>query len=127
MYTRTRLARVTRWAMALSCLSVATCYAVEEGTHLAQAGSDAEMSTISGEPSNPRRHYRLRDPKILDPERAAEIYAIARGAMSVGYPLSGSQVARDYLSWRRFNSTPYLSARHGNHYLNNYANDRALA
>lgn len=127
MYTRTRLARVTRWAMALSCLSVATCYAVEEGTHLAQAGSDAEMSTISGEASNPRRHYRLRDPKILDPERAAEIYAIAREAMSVGYPLSGSQVARDYLSWRRFNSTPYLSARHGNHYLNNYANERALA
>lgn len=127
MRTRTHLARVTRWAIASSCLSVATCYAVEETTHFAQAGSDTEMSTISGEASNPRRHYRLRDPKVLDPERATEIYAIAREAMGAGYPLSGSQVARDYQSWRRFNSAPYLSARHGNHYLNNYANERALA
>ena len=35
------------------------------------------MSTISGEPSKPRRHYRLRNPQALDPERAAEIYATA--------------------------------------------------
>lgn len=63
----------------------------------------------------------------MDGERAAEIYAIARAAMGVGYPLSGSPVARDYLSWRRYNSVPYLSTPHGNHYLNNYANEQARA
>ncbi len=126
MLTRTHLARITGWAIASTCLSVATCYAAEDQPSLAQASPDVEMSTISGEAANPRRHYRLRDPEPLDPERALEIYAIVRGAMRVGYALSGSQVARDYQSWRRYNSAPYLSATHGNHYLNNYANERAL-
>ncbi len=127
MLTRTHLARISAWAIAATCLSIATCYAAEGQPTLAQANPDAEMSTISGEAANPRRHYRLRDPAPLDPERAAEIYAIAREAMRAGYPLSGSQVARDYPGWRRYNSAPYLSATHGNHYLNNYANERALA
>jgi len=127
MLTRTHLARFTRWAIASSCFSFATCYAVEDTTSLAQSSADVEMSAISGEAANPRRHYRLRDPQPLDAERAAEIYAIARAAMRVGYALSGSTAARDYQSWRRYNSAPYLSATHGNHYLNNYANERALA
>ena len=127
MSTRTHLARFTGWAIVSSCLSVATCYAADETTSLAQAETDVEMSTISGDAAKPRRHYRLQDPKSLDPERAAEIYVIARAAMGIGYPLSGSPVARDYQNWRRYNSAPYLSASHGNHYLNNYANQRALA
>jgi len=127
MLTRTRLARIAAWAIASSCLSITTGYAAEGQPTLAQARPDVEMSTISGDAANPRRHYRLRDPEALDPERAAEIYAIVREALRAGYPLSGSQVARDYQSWRRYNSAPYLSATHGNHYLNNYANERALA
>ena len=127
MLTRIHLARIAAWALASSCLSITTSYAAEGQPSLAQTSPDAEMSTISGEAANPRRHYRLRDPEPLDPERAAEIYAIAREAMRAGYPLSGSQVARDYQGWRRYNSAPYLSATHGNHYLNNYANERALA
>jgi hypothetical protein len=97
------------------------------GDTTAKSGSDVEMSTISGEPANPRRHYRLRDPKLLDPERAEEIYGIARQAMAAGYLLSGLGVARDYQDWRRYNSAPYLSATHGNHFLNNYANPIAIA
>ena len=127
MFTRTRLIRVARWTIASSCLSVAIQVAAEGTSGPAQSDTDVEMSTISGEPAAPRRHYRLRDPESLDPERAAEIYAIARAAMSVGYPLSGLEVARNYLDWRRYNSAPYLSATHGNHYLNNYANERARA
>ncbi len=126
MLTRTHLARITRWTIASGCLSAATCFAAGDATILAQSSADVEMSTISGDAANPRRHYRLRNPEPLDAERAAELYAIVREAMRVGYPLSGSQVARDYQSWRRYNSTPYLSATHGNHYLNNYANERAL-
>jgi hypothetical protein len=127
MRSRMHLARITSRTIALSWLSVATLYVVEDTTNLAQASSDVEMSTISGEAANPRRHYRLRDPEPLDAERAAEIYAIAREAMRVGYPLSGLQVASDYQNWRRYNSAPYLSATHGNHYLNNYANECARA
>jgi hypothetical protein len=124
---RTHLVRLTRWTIVSSCLSIAAYVSAEGTTSLAQSGPDIEMSPISGEPASPRRHYRLRNPESLDAERAAEIYAIARAAMGVGYPLSGLAVARDYQSWRRYNSAPYLSARHGNHYLNNYANERARA
>ena len=127
MLTRMHLARIAAWALASSCLSITTSYAAEGQPSLAQTSPDVEMSTISGEAANPRRHYRLRDPEALDPERAAEIYTIVREALRAGYPLSGLQVARDYQGWRRYNSAPYLSATHGNHYLNNYANERALA
>jgi hypothetical protein len=131
MLTRKHLVRITRWAIASGCLSVAThltAQVANEGEPgRAQPESDVEMSAISGEPGNPRRHFRLRNPQILDDERASEIYAVARAAMRVGYPLSGSRVARDYQSWRRYNRVPYLSATHGNHYLNNYANEQARA
>jgi hypothetical protein len=120
------LAPIAAWAIASCCLSITTSYAAEGQPKLAQASPDVQMSTISGDAANPRRHYRLRDPEVLDPERATEIYAIVRGALRAGYPLSGSQVARDYQGWRRYNSAPYLSASHGNHYLNNYANERAV-
>jgi hypothetical protein len=127
MLTRTNPVRITRWIIVSSFLSVVAHVSAEDATSVAQTGPDVEMSTISGAPAAPRRHYRLRNPEALDPERAAEIYTIARAAMGVGYPLSGLPVARDYQSWRRYNHAPYLSATHGNHYLNNYANERARA
>ena len=127
MLTRKHLVRIRRWTIVLSCLSIATLSADENATRLAQSDPDVEMSGISGDAANPRRHYRLRSPELLETERAAEIYAIARAAMGVGYPLSGLQAARDYQRWRRYNSAPYLSASHGNHYLNNYANEPARA
>jgi len=127
MLTRKHLVRITCWTVALSCLSIAAHSADENATRVAQSSPDVEMSGISGEAANPRRHYRLSRPELLDTERAAELYTIARAAMAVGYPLSGLQAARDYQDWRRYNSAPYLSASHGNHYLNNYANEAARA
>jgi hypothetical protein len=119
------LAPVVRWAAASILLSAAAAHVAGDTT--TKTGSDVEMSTISGEPANPRRHFRLRDPQPLDPDRAEEIYAIVRKSMAAGYPLSGLAVARDYQGWRRYNSTPYLSVTHGNHFLNNYANGIASA
>lgn len=119
MRTRTYLAAVS--------ILLSSTAAHVAGQTTTKPGSDVEMSTISGEPANPRRHYRLRNPQRLEPERAAEIYGIIRQAMAAGYPLSGLAAARDYPGWRRYNSQPYLSATHGNHYLNNYANEIAIA
>ncbi len=88
---------------------------------------DAEMSPISGAPAEPRRHFRLRHPAELAPAEAERIYRIVRGALAGGYAGSGAAVARDYPRWRRYNSAPYLSSSHGNHYLNNYGNAAASA
>ena len=127
MLTRKSLLRVAAWIGVSTSLLMPSRSIAADTTVLAQSNSDVEMSTISGEAASPRRHYRLRDPETLDAERAREIYAIARASMDVGYPLSGLEAARDYQRWRRFNDAPYLSATHGNHYLNNYANETARA
>jgi hypothetical protein len=93
---------------------------------IAQDG-DAEMSPISGDPKAPRRHFRLMYPAELTPRKAGEIYAIIRSALQAGYSRSGSATAGAYQGWRRFNTAPYLSASHGNHYLNNYVNEIGAA
>lgn len=127
MLSRMRLSRVAHWMIVFGCLVNAAAQSAEGTASLAQAGPDVEMSTISGEPESPRRHYRLRNPQTLDAERGAEIYEIVRAGMTVGYSLSGLDIARNYQNWRRYNNAPYLSATHGNHYLNNYANEVARA
>ena len=88
---------------------------------IAVAG-DAQLSAISGSAEEPRRHFRLRNPARLGPERAAALYEIIRPALVRGYAAAGYAPVRDYQQWRRFNSAPYPSVTHGNHYLSNYAN-----
>lgn len=89
------------------------------------AQTDVEMSAISGSPEQPRRHSRLRNPERLTSQEAQRIYDIALPSMKLGYSGSGDPSAGVYRSWQRFNTTPYLSATHGNHYVNNYANEIA--
>lgn len=90
-------------------------------------GAEVEMSKISGDPAAPRRHFRLVDPAKLPPQQASEIYAIIRQALQGGYARSGNAAAGGYQGWRRMNTAPYLSATHGNHYLNNYVNEIGAA
>jgi len=94
---------------------------------LAQQSGDVEMSEISGDRDAPRRHFRLREPADLAPGEAQHIYEIALKSLAAGYARSGEPSAAAYSGWRRFNSVPYLSSTHGNHYINNYANDTARA
>jgi len=89
--------------------------------------ADVEMSRISGPLESPRRHFRLRHPAELLPAEAERIYRIALRALRVGYAASGHPAGSGYLGWRRHNTAPYLSATHGNHYVNNYANPVASA
>lgn len=113
-------------AFALSaCLSLAALAGA--GVSVAQDNGEVEMSDISGDVESPRRHFRLRGPARLSPEEAETVYAIALGALAPGYARSGHAAAKAYTRWRRYNTAPYLSATHGNHYINNYANPRARA
>jgi hypothetical protein len=98
------------------------------GPAMAQGSEgDVEMSKISGDPKAPRRHFRLLYPAELSPQRASETYSIIRQALQGGYARSGSATAANYQGWRRFNTAPYLSSTHGNHYLNNYVNEIGAA
>lgn len=63
----------------------------------------------------------------LDPNEALLIYGIIKQALGKGYGLTESTDAQEYQGWTRFDTAPYLSSTHGNHYLNNYANSIASA
>jgi hypothetical protein len=71
------------------------------------------------------RHFRVEDPARLDATQAAAIYERIRPRMIAGYRLSRIDAAEDYVRWRRYSRAPYISATHGDHYVNNYANGRA--
>ena len=89
------------------------------------ARSDVEMSRISGDIDNPRRHARLRFATKLSPEEASRIYEIISNALVKGFAQSGINIVSDYQNWKKYNTAPYISSTHGNHYLNNYANETA--
>ncbi len=53
-----------------------------------------------------------------------DAYRQLAAQMRDGYGLSDLAVARDYMKWQRYNRLPYLSATHGNRYVNSYANGK---
>ncbi len=118
-----------RWMQPGAVLGVvAVVLLVPGGTPVGQPDSeDIAMSPISGDPDRPRRHYRLRDARGLTDAQASDIYAIVRGALAKGYARSGRPAATHYQTWQLHNRAPYRSSTHGNHYLNNYTNERAAA
>lgn len=83
---------------------------------------DPGGTSISGDPRKPRRHFRVKNSKKMTPEKAQAIYDQMRKTMASGYAFSKHPVASAYQTWRRFNTTPYNSATHGQRHVNNYAN-----
>ena len=84
-------------------------------------------SDISGDPDNPRRHFRIQNPADLSPEDAEAIYRELLEGMLAGYGLNERPLATDYATWPRYNTTPYRSATHGQRFVSNYANTTAQA
>jgi len=81
-------------------------------------GSDDQLLT-------PKAHITIKNPKQLSASEADEIYQNIIDELSAMYAISGDPTANSYRYWRRFNTGPYLSATHGNRYVNNYANAKA--
>lgn len=92
-----------------------------------RAGESLQIAQISGDPDKPRRHFRVRRPARLDSTEAEEIYQDLVDQLAAGYATSGRPTAQDYRAWRRYNTAPYLSATHGNLYINNYVNEAGRA
>lgn len=84
---------------------------------LAIAGVAAAQSV-----DGPDGHFTIQEPAQLDADEARAIYEEAVGDLARGYAASRDPTAVDYLGWRLHNTSPYVSATHGNRYVNNYAN-----
>ncbi|MCH9671614.1 MAG: cytochrome P460 family protein [Gammaproteobacteria bacterium] len=91
----------------------------------APGAAQLELSTMSGDPDNPRRHYRVRNPADLTARAAQASYERLQPALATAYEGSGDTIAMQYQSWRRHNTAPYLSSTHGNYFINNFTNDIA--
>ena len=88
-------------------------------------GNDVSISNISGDIESPRRHTRISQAVEIEQGQAQNIYNAIRSALANGYTISNFPELENYQALRKFNTKPYLSSSHGNHYLNNYGNDRA--
>ena len=75
--------------------------------------------------AHPKRRFRVPNPARLSDADALSIYDRIRDDMAAAYRLSRDPIAERYYTWRRYNRVPYLSATHGDRYINNYANIEA--
>jgi len=84
-----------------------------------------EVFGASNDPLTPKRHFKIEKPGRLNQAEALSVYENVREQMAKGYGSSGDAAAKAFTGWRRFNTAPYVSATHGNRYVNNYGNAKA--
>jgi hypothetical protein len=107
-------------------LFAARAVADGDGSNTAVAGGP-QLAQISGDPNQPRRHFRETNPADFSPEEADAHYRELIQRMDAGYRTTNDPVAADYRNWTRYNLGPYRSATHGQRFVNNYANPTARA
>ena len=91
--------------------------------HGAVAGARSGGSGDAG--LRPTGHLRIEKPAEISPELARSIYTKIIDELTGFYAMSREPAAIGYRRWRIYNSAPYLSATHGNRYVNNYGNAKA--
>lgn len=67
-------------------------------------------------------HLKIENPGDLSPAEAKRVYAGIADELAEFYAMSREPAAIEFRNWRQYNSAPYLSATHGNRYVNNYGN-----
>ena len=75
----------------------------------------------------PKGHFKIERPRHLDSADALALYENIRDEMHRVYVRVGLPEIADFSNWRRYNAAPYVSATHGQRYVNNYANSLARA
>ena len=70
-------------------------------------------------------HIAIENPADLSKEEGRQIYADLKDRMAASYAMSDMSEIEDYQSWPLLNDAPYISATHGQRYVNNYVNGAA--
>ncbi|WP_209505041.1 MULTISPECIES: cytochrome P460 family protein [unclassified Ruegeria] len=70
-------------------------------------------------------HIAIENPAELSKDEAAAHYHSLRRRMARGYAAAQLDLVLNYQSWPLFNDAPYISATHGQRYVNTYANRMA--
>lgn len=126
-FRRTRSSRPGRHRPSSTAAFALAVAAVLLGSvHVALAPEQPATSPDAATGAPPLSHPRIDHPEDLDGRRAEEIYAAIRSQLQQIYWNSGDPVTIAYSKWRRYNEHPYISSRHGQLLVNNYANSAAL-
>ena len=70
-------------------------------------------------------HIAIENPADLSKDEALQIYKSLQRRMARGYGAAQLDELLNYQSWPLFNDAPYISATHGQRYVNSYANRMA--
>ncbi|WP_170383838.1 cytochrome P460 family protein [Ruegeria atlantica] len=70
-------------------------------------------------------HIAIENPADLSKEEASRIYKSLQKRMARGYDAAQLDLLMNYQNWPLFNDAPYISATHGQRYVNSYANRMA--
>lgn len=81
----------------------------------------------SAEQLRPRGHFKIERPRLLNAAEALALYENIREQMHAMYAYAKLPAIAHFGEWRRYNTAPYVSATHGQRYVNNYANRTAHA
>ena len=118
---------MARDALAVAGLAAALTVAVMIGFDAFLRTEAQESDEPAVDFAHPTRHFRVPNPARLSDADALSIYDQIRDDMVAAYRLSRDPVATQFYKWRRYNRAPYLSATHGDRYINNYANAKSNA
>ena len=68
-------------------------------------------------------HVAVENPAELSQDEANAIYDTLKQKLDELYAPAQLNPIKDYQSWKRYNSAPYISATHGQRFVNNYVNE----
>lgn len=83
-------------------------------TAVAQAQSD-----------EPEAHLSIDNPAELSQAETQRIYEALMERLDKGFASARLDILTSYQDWEKFNTAPYISATHGQRFVNNYANAMA--
>lgn len=77
--------------------------------------------------ARPKQHLSIERPRVVSDAEALSIYQNVRERMHASYLHAELPAIAGLCEWPLYNRVPYLSATHGQRYVNNYANALARA
>ncbi|MBO9433998.1 cytochrome P460 family protein [Ruegeria sp. R13_0] len=84
------------------------------------------LSAAGAFAEDPDAHLAIENPAQLSKDEASAHYRALSKRMARGYATSQLDLILNYQSWPLFNDAPYISATHGQRFVNSYANRMAL-
>ncbi len=82
-------------------------------------------TSVNSESTVHDAHIAIENSAVLTKQEATQIYLDLMDRMRTGYASAQLDIVSNYQDWPKYNDAPYISATHGQRYVNSYANKMA--